>query len=82
MVKNTAISLGDCFEAFVRRNVESGDFATISEVIRDALRRADGREKRNAALDAALQEGLASGPGEAFDFESFLRETHTTCRVD
>jgi antitoxin ParD1/3/4 len=78
MGKNTSISLGEHFEAYARRKVESGEFATISEVIRDALRRAEEREKRIAALDAALQEGLDSGPAEEFDFDEFLREMHAS----
>lgn len=82
MGKNTSISLGDHYEAFVRRKVESGEFATISEVIRDALRRAEEREKRIAALDAALEEGLNSGPAEEFDFDDFLREMHANYKAD
>ncbi len=82
MGKNTSISLGEHYEAFVRRKVESGEFATISEVIRDALRRAEEREKRIAALDGALEEGLNSGPAEAFDFDDFLREMHANYKAD
>lgn len=74
MGKNTSISLGDHYEAFVRRKVESGEFATISEVIRDALRRAEEREKRIAVLDAALQEGLDSGPAEELDWDAFMAQ--------
>lgn len=81
MGKNTSVSLGDHYEAYARRKVESGEFATISEVIRDALRRAEEREKRIEALDAALQEGLDSGPGEEFDFDSFLREMHASYKA-
>ena len=75
MGKNTSISLGDHFEAYARRKVDSGEYATISEVIRDALRRAEEREKRIEALDAALQEGLDSGPAEEFDWDAFM-ESH------
>jgi antitoxin ParD1/3/4 len=82
MGKNTSISLGDHYEAYARRKVESGEFATISEVIRDALRRAEEREKRIAALDAALEEGLNSGPAEEFDFDDFLREMHASYKAD
>jgi antitoxin ParD1/3/4 len=81
MGKNTSISLGDHYEAYARRKVASGEFATISEVIRDALRRAEEREKRIDALDAALQEGLDSGPGEEFNFDEFLREMHAGIKV-
>ncbi|MEQ5786486.1 type II toxin-antitoxin system ParD family antitoxin [Erythrobacter sp. NFXS35] len=81
MGKNTSISLGDHFEAYARRKVESGEYATISEVVRDALRRAEEREKRIATLDAALQEGLDSGPADQFDFDEFLREMHAGTRT-
>lgn len=82
MGKNTSISLGDHYEAYARRKVESGEFATISEVIRDALRRAEERDKRIAALDAALEEGLNSGPAEEFDFDDFLRGMHASYKAD
>ncbi|TAD82977.1 MAG: type II toxin-antitoxin system ParD family antitoxin [Sphingomonadales bacterium] len=72
MGKNTSISLGDHYEAFVRRKVESGEFATISEVIRDALRRAEEREKRIANLRTLIREGEESGEPEAFDWDEFL----------
>ena len=76
MGKNTSISLGDHFEAYARRKVESGEYATISEVVRDALRRAEELDRRRDALDAALKEGIDSGPGEAFDLREFLEEMH------
>lgn len=78
MGKNTSISLGPHYEAFVRRKVESGAFATISEVIRDALRREEEREKRIAALDAAIQEGLESPIDEDFDWDVFMKEQFGT----
>jgi antitoxin ParD1/3/4 len=72
MGKNTSISLGDHYEAFVRRKVESGEFATISEVIRDALRRAEERDKRIANLRELIREGEESGDPIAFDWNEFL----------
>jgi antitoxin ParD1/3/4 len=72
MGKNTSISLGDHYEAFVRRKVESGEFATISEVIRDALRRAEEREKRIANLQQLVREGEESGDPVPFDWDAFL----------
>jgi antitoxin ParD1/3/4 len=72
MGKNTSISLGDHYEAFVRRKVESGEFATISEVIRDALRRAEEREKRIAIMQQLVREGEESGEPVPFDWDAFL----------
>ena len=74
MGKNTSISLGAHYEAFVRRKVESGEFATISEVVLDALRRAEERDKRIANLQQLVREGEESGEPEPFDFDVFLKE--------
>lgn len=74
MGKNTSISLGDHYEAFVRRKVESGEFATISEVIRDALRHAEERDTRIANLRQLIREGEESGEAAPFDFDVFLKE--------
>ena len=37
--KNTSVALGEPFIEFARRKVESGEFATTSEVVREAMRR-------------------------------------------
>jgi antitoxin ParD1/3/4 len=74
MAKNTSIALGAPFIEFARRKVESGEFASTSEVVREAMRRLIEDEQRREALDRALQEGLDSGPAEAFDFDAFLAE--------
>ncbi|MCX9148763.1 type II toxin-antitoxin system ParD family antitoxin [Erythrobacter sp. WG] len=76
MGKNTSISLGDHYEAYARRKVESGEFATISEVIRDALRRAEERDRRIDRLRRLVREGEESGDPQPFDFEEFLSEMH------
>lgn len=72
MGKNTSVSLGDHFEAYARRKVESGEFATISEVIRDALRRAEERDRRIADLRELVREGEESGDPVPLDWEAFL----------
>ena len=74
MGKNTSISLGEHYEAFARRKVESGEFATISEVVRDALRRAELRDLKIQQLRDLIREGEESGPPEPFDFGEFLKE--------
>lgn len=76
MGKNTSISLGEHYEAYARRKVESGEFATISEVIRDALRRAEERDRRIARLQQLLREGEESGDPQPFHLAEFLAEMH------
>jgi len=52
-------TLGQHFEAFIRAQLASGRYADASEVVRDALRLMEEREHRLAAVDAALERGLA-----------------------
>lgn len=81
MGKNTSISLSERHQNFLQSKVDSGEFASVSEVVRDAVRRLEERDKRIAALDAALKEGLDSGPPQPFDWDGFMsrhfeEETH------
>jgi antitoxin ParD1/3/4 len=55
----TSVSLGDHFEGFVKSLLENGRYNNASEVVRDGLRMIEMRERRLAALDRALEQGLA-----------------------
>ena len=63
--------------AAVRQAVESGAYASTSEVIRDALRGWQMREDLRAAeverLRKVWEEGLASGPMKPLDFDEIKR---------
>jgi antitoxin ParD1/3/4 len=54
----SSYTLGDHFEAFVKAQLASGRYSSASEVIRDALRLMEERERGRAALHAALMEGV------------------------
>jgi len=43
----------------IHERVDSGDYGSVSEVIRDAMRAWLQRERRLAVLDAALARGIA-----------------------
>jgi len=62
MAKNTSIALGDHFEQYARRKVESGEFGSVSEVIREALRlheeRAVFKSKLLEAIDKVAEARL------------------------
>jgi putative addiction module CopG family antidote len=47
MGKNTSISLGNHFEDFIREEVNSGRYGSVSEVIRSALRLLEREEKKH-----------------------------------
>lgn len=59
--------IGEHFEAFIKRQIQEGRYATASEVIRDGLRVLEDREKLRAAklesLRAEIQKGADSGEG-------------------
>lgn len=54
-------------ETMIARKVESGQYASASEVMRDALRLLEAYDEeyqaRLAALRAEIQKGIDSGPG-------------------
>ncbi len=60
----SSYTIGGHFEAFVRTQVASGRYNNASEVIRDALRLMEERERRIAALDLAIERGLADAAAE------------------
>ena len=74
MARNTSISLGDHFAAFVDRQVQGGRYGSASDVVRAGLRLLEEHEAKLQALRAALIEGEESGPSTPFDFDAFLAE--------
>ena len=69
--KNTSISLGDHFADYARSKVESGEYGSTSEVIRDALRLHEERAVFKSKLLEAIDEGLAS-PLVEFDAQQWI----------
>lgn len=69
--KNTSIVLGDRYVAYTRSKVESGEFGSTSEVIRDALRLHEERAVFKSKLLEAIDEGLAS-PLVEFDMRGWI----------
>ncbi len=67
MAKNTSISLGDHFEGFINRQIESGRYSSVSEVVRASLRLLEEREQKVVALRQALIDGVGSGDAGELD---------------
>jgi antitoxin ParD1/3/4 len=76
--KNTSIALGAPFQEFARRKVESGEFGSTSEVVREAMRTYIAQDARQQRLIAALNEGLASPVDEGFDIDVWFDEDYGT----
>ncbi len=70
----SSYTLGSHFAAFVQAQLTSGRYNNASEVLRDALRLMEERERRLAALDTVIARGLSdiesghvSPAGDVFD---------------
>lgn len=74
MTKNTSIALGAPFQEFARSKVDSGEYGSTSEVVREAMRRFMAEDLKLQTLRAAIQEGIDSGPAEPFSFDEFISE--------
>lgn len=61
MQKNTSVTLGEHFEAFIVEQIKRGRFSSASEAIRAGLRLLEEHEMRLAALCQALKDGEDSG---------------------
>ena len=77
MNRNTSISLGKHFDTFISKEVISGRFGTVSEVIRAGLRLLEEREEKLMLLRAALMEGERSGLAD-YSLEALIQQLDET----
>jgi antitoxin ParD1/3/4 len=77
-VSKVSVALTPELHELVQEAVATGDYASTSEVIREALR--DWKERRERKREAIRElrrlwdEGIASGPAELLDIEAVKRE--------
>ena len=74
MSKNTSVSLGDHFERFIKRQIDSGRYGSASEVVRASLRFLEEHEQRIAALREAIIDGEKSGDAGQLDMRVIKSE--------
>lgn len=76
-VEKLSIALTPEFAADIRQAVAAGEYASTSEVVRDALRAwKQIRQEREAAIEGLRHlwgEGVDSGEGEPLDAEAIKR---------
>lgn len=73
MGKNTSVTLGDHFDGFVADQIDTGRFASASEVIRAGLRLLENTETKSEVLRRMLAEGEGSGIAD-YSFEGVIEE--------
>jgi antitoxin ParD1/3/4 len=73
MQKNTSVTLGEHFEAFITEQIKNGRFSSASEAIRAGLRLLEEHEMKLAALRQALKDGEASGMA-AYSFTGLIED--------
>ncbi|MDR6968674.1 antitoxin ParD1/3/4 [Flavobacterium arsenatis] len=76
MAKNTSILLGEYFENFISEKIASGKYASVSEVVRTALRVFEQEENKTKSLITELKIGEKSKLVEDFDRKENLKKLH------
>ncbi len=66
------ISLPEQMKAFAEAQAKDGRYANVSDYMRDLIRRDQDRRQALAEIQALVDEGLASGPGQPFDPAAFF----------
>ena len=76
MARNTSVTLGQHFDAFVLEKITEGRFQTVSEVVRAGLRKLEQDETKLQALKEKLQAGEDSPIVENFNGKQLLADLH------
>lgn len=72
------VSLPEQMKSWVEQQSEGGRFANSSDYVRDLIRRDQERGVVIAELQAAIDDGLSSGPAAPFDPVAFKQKMHET----
>lgn len=76
MARTLTVDLGEELRGYVESLIESGDYRTQSEVIRESLRllREQQAQSKLQQLRALMAEGLESGISQDWDRDTFIKE--------
>ena len=82
MARTMTFDLGDELREFIESLIESGDYRTQSEVIRESLRllREKQAESRLQAFRDMLADGWSSGEAQPWEKDAFLRKVKAGIR--
>ena len=79
-IRKVSIALPDDMVDLARKAVDCGQYASVSEVVREALRDWKDKQDRKAIalkeLKRMVREGLDSGPGRFASMDEIKAEAH------
>lgn len=73
------VSLPEPMKTWVETRMRDGRFSNMSDYVRHLIRHDQEREQAIASLQKAIDDGVASGEPQPFDFKAFknrMRERH------
>ncbi len=73
MAKNTSITLGEHFDGFIAKQINTGRYGSASEVVRAGLRKLEDEERKLETLRSLIEEGRASGTAE-YSYDGLMKE--------
>jgi len=76
MSVDTLVQLDDYFDDFAKSQVDSGRYASVSEVIQAGLQLLEQEEFRKRQIVQALEIGEQSGMIQEFNREQFKKKLH------
>ena len=74
MSRNTSVILGTHFDEFIKSEIDSGRYKSVSEVIRNGLRVLEEDKHKILLINEALVVGEQSGTQQKFDNDKFKRD--------
>ena len=74
MSRNTSVILGTHFDEFIKSEIDSGRYKSVSEVIRNGLRVLEEDKHKILLINEALVVGEQSGTPQKFDNDKFKHE--------
>jgi antitoxin ParD1/3/4 len=74
MARNTSILIGEYYENFIKRQIATGKYNSVSEVVRTALRHFEQEEIQTKSLIAALEIGEKSAKIRNFNRAENLKQ--------
>ena len=67
------VSLPDAMKSWVENQTDNGRYSNASDYVRDLIRKDQERQAAIRTLQAAITEGIESGPAQSFDPAAFKK---------